>query len=117
MHRTLAVLAVIAVACLAAASTAGARSSGRLCPVFKKSGKSFTLQTVGTAWSCGSAKGWAVKLIGDKVNAVSRNVPLKNGPSGYHCFAEPGSHGRATNGACIKGTIAFPKSGFAWMEK
>lgn len=118
MNRTLALLAVIAGACLLAASTAGASKAGRVCPSFKHNGKSFFLETIGNGWTCSSAQGWAVKLIGDKVAAtVVKNVPLKNGPSGYHCFANPGSHGRATDGTCFKGTIAFPKSGFAWMAK
>ena len=118
MKRRLALLAVTAAACLAAASTASARSAGQVCPSFTKGGKSFFLETLGSGWSCSSAKGWAVKLSGDKVPAtVTRNVPLKNGPSGYHCLANPGSHKYATDGTCFKGTVAFPKSGFAWMEK
>jgi hypothetical protein len=109
MTRTLAVLAVIAAACLAAAATAGARTH---------SGKSFFLETIGDRWTCSSAKSWAVKLMGDKVpQSVTRSVPLKNGPAGYHCFALPGSHGRATDGTCFKGTLAFPKTGFAWTAR
>ena len=43
-------------------------------------------------------------------------VPLTNGPRGYHCAADPTSEGgHATAGHCIKGTIAFPRSGFAWF--
>jgi hypothetical protein len=118
MNRTLALLAVIAAACLAAASTAGATTAGRVCPSFKNGGKSFFLETIGSGWTCSSAKGWAVKLIGDKVpSTVTSNIPLRNGPTGYHCYANPGSHGHATDGTCFKGTIAFPKSGFAWMAK
>ncbi len=117
MNRTLALLAAIP-ACLAAATTADARDTAQFCPSFRHDGKSFSLFTVGNAWSCSSAKGWAVKLIGDKVpRNVTSKVPLKNGPSGYHCFALPGSHGRATDGTCFKGTVAFPKTGFAWSAK
>ena len=118
MTRTLALLAVIATACLAAASTAGASRAAAVCPSFKQGGKSFFLETLGNSWTCSSAKAWAVKLIGDKVAAVvTSNTPLKNGPRGYHCFANPGSHGHATDGTCFTGTIAFPKSGFAWTAK
>jgi hypothetical protein len=118
MTRTLAVLVVIAAACLAAAATAGARSTAQVCPSFAHGGKSFFLETIGDRWTCSSAKSWAVKLMGDKVpQSVTRSVPLKNGPAGYHCFALPGSHGRATDGTCFKGTLAFPKTGFAWTAR
>jgi hypothetical protein len=72
-------------------------------------------ETVGTGWTCKSAKKRITKLSHDKVGVVNANVKLKNGPHGLHCFANPLSRGgRATAGDCIKGTIAYPKSGFAW---
>src|SRR3954449_11228048 len=110
MKRNLTLLALAASACLAAASLAGAASAGQLCKPFSHRGLSYQVQTVGTGWTCGSAKTWVIKLSGDKVGKVTKNVPLKNGPTGLHCFANPGSlGGRATAGDCIMGTVAFPK--------
>lgn len=116
MTLKLALLLVVAAAFLATASTAGARSAGQVCPSFKQSGVSYRWETIGKGWTCASAKPWVVKLIGDRVHVESKSVPLTNGPRGYHCAANPGSRGgRATAGQCIKGTIAFPQSGFAWF--
>ncbi len=118
MKRMVAFLIVAAALSLFAASTAGATHTGQLCRSFKQGGHAYSWETVGTGWTCGSAKPWVVKLIGDHARVVSKNVPLKNGPRGYHCYAIAGSRrGRATNGACWKGTIAFPISGFSWLEK
>lgn len=116
MKRKLGVLAVVAAASLAAASTAGAAGAGQVCPTFKHRGKTYQVETLGTGWTCGSAKTWIVKLSGDHVaRTVTTNVKLANGPRRYHCLATPfSSGGRATAGMCIKGSIAYPKSGFAW---
>jgi hypothetical protein len=109
-------LVVVASACLATASTAGAAGAGAVCPTFKQGRLTFHPETLGTGWTCSSAKPWIVKLIADPVHVGSRNVPLTNGPRGYHCLATPFRQGgHATSGACFKGTIAFPGSGFAWV--
>ena len=110
------VSAVAASVCLATATTAGAATAGKVCSPFKQGGKTYRSETIGTGWTCASAKAWIVKLIGDRVHIVSKSVPLANGPRGYHCAADPTSErGHATAGHCIKGTIAFPGSGFAWF--
>jgi hypothetical protein len=115
MKRILVVLAAATALSLAFASIGGAARAGALCKPFSHGGMSYLVQTVGKSWSCSSAKTWVIKLSGDKVGKVTKNVPLKNGPSGLHCFANPASRGgRATAGDCIKGTPAFPTSGFAW---
>jgi len=115
MNRKLATLVVVASVCLAAASTVGAAPAGQLCRSFKQGGRSYHWETLGTGWTCASAKPWVVKLSNDRVHVGSTNVPLTNGPRGYHCSANPFSRGgRATAGQCFKGTLAFPKSGFAW---
>ena len=115
MSRKLATLVIVAAVCLAAASTVGATSVAQVCRSFKQGALAYTFETLGTKWTCGSAKTWILKLSTDRVGHVTRNIPLKNGPRGYHCFANPGSRGgRATAGICIKGTIAFPGTGFAW---
>jgi hypothetical protein len=109
-------LLVVASACLAAASTAGAARDGQVCQSFKLRGLTFKWETVGSGWTCSSAKPWIVKLSADRVHVTGTNVPLANGPRGYHCVATPFSRGgRATGGACLKGTFAFPKSGFSWF--
>jgi len=115
MNRKLVPL-VVACAWVAAASTAGAARAGQVCRQYKLGGKTYDLETVGTGWTCASAKSWAVKLSADHVGTVTTKVTLKNGPRGYHCFATPGSSGgHATAGTCFSGTLAFPKSGFAWL--
>ncbi len=114
---TTSLLAAAAAAC-ALASGAGAARDGQICKTFKQNGVTFVSQTVGSSWSCSAAQSWIRKLSTDRVGKVTTKVPLKNGPSALHCFATPGSTGgRATSGACIKGTLAFPKSGFAWYPK
>jgi hypothetical protein len=120
MNRKLSLLAMVsAVAvtvCLATATTAGAVTTGKVCSSFKQGGRTYRSETLGTGWTCASAKAWIVKLVGDRVHIVSKSVPLTNGPRGYHCAADPTSEGgHATAGHCIKGTIAFPRSGFAWF--
>jgi len=120
MNRKIAVLvavaAVSASVCLATTTNAGAASTGKVCSPFKHGGRTYRSETLGTGWTCASAKAWIVKLIGDRFHTVSKSVPLTNGPRGYHCAADPTSQGgHATAGHCIKGTIAFPGSGFAWF--
>lgn len=116
MNVKLATLVVVTSACLAAASTAGASRAAQVCPTFKQGKLTYHLETLGTRWTCASAKSWVVKLSGDSARIVSRNVPLTNGPRGYHCFAIAGSHGHATNGTCFAGTLKFPGTGFAWIS-
>ena len=99
-----------------AAGVAQAKPAGQVCRAFKQGSLTFSSETLGTGWTCSSAKTWIGKLSMDKIRHSTKNVPLSNGPRGYHCFATPGSQGgRATAGACIKGTLAYPGSGFAWF--
>jgi hypothetical protein len=116
MNLKLATLVIVASACLAAASTADASRAAQVCPAFKQGKLTYHVETLGTRWTCASAKSWVVKLSGDSARVVSRNLPLTDGPRGYHCFAIGGSHGRATNGTCFTGTVRFPGNGFAWIS-
>jgi hypothetical protein len=100
-----------------AAAAADAAHAGQVCRPFKQGDKSYRWETIGTRWTCASAKPWVVKLIGDHIRKASTDVTLTNGPGGYHCYAQPTStRGHATDGTCFKGTRAYPKSGFAWFE-
>jgi hypothetical protein len=117
MKWKLATVVVATAACLAVASIAGAAPTGQFCSPFKQGKRTYHWQTLGTGWTCGSARRWIAKLIRDRVHVTSKNVPLKNGPRGYHCNATPGSSGgHATSGECFTGKLAFPKSGFAWTS-
>jgi hypothetical protein len=75
--------------------------------------KYFT-ETVGSGFTCNTAKTWVLKLSKDSADTTSGKVALKNGPKGYHCVATADVKGFASVGACYKGTLAFPKSGFLW---
>jgi hypothetical protein len=117
MTRKLGALLAVACVSLTAASTSGARTSAAVCPNFKQGRITFKSETIGNTWTCASAKTWIVKLSADPVpKRVTKNIPLANGPRGYHCFAMPFSTGgHATGGACFKGTLAYPRSGFSWF--
>jgi hypothetical protein len=118
LNRRLAMFAAVASLSFVVASPSGASRAAQVCPSFAQRGLTYSFETLGSGWSCSSAKSWVVKLIRDRVGTVSKNVPLKNGPRGYHCFATPFSRGgRATAGSCITGSLAFPGKGFAWLTK
>jgi len=110
-------LVISLIAALAIATAiAQARPAGQVCRAFKQGRLTFSSETLGAGWTCSSAKTWIAKLSKDKIRHSTTNIPLSNGPRGYHCFATPSSQGgRATSGSCIKGTIASPGSGFAWF--
>jgi hypothetical protein len=108
------VVAALVAAALAGATTARARTAGQLCKSFTQAGLKVQWETAGTGWTCGSAKPWVVKLINDHVKPAVGNVPLTNGPHGFHCFAVDEKKGHVAAGLCFKNTIAFPKSGFTW---
>ena len=116
MNRKLIALVFVTCACLAAASTAGAAGAPQVCKQFKQGGRTYSFETIGTAWTCATAKAWVVKLIADHAAVSTKKVPLTNGPRGYHCYASPGRHvALATDGMCFTGTVKFPKTGFAWL--
>ena len=110
----LAVLALVATAALAAVSEVPATAAGKVCPSFSQSGLKYFTETVGSAFTCNTAKTWVLKLTKDSVDTTAGKVALDNGPKGYHCVATNDAKGHASVGACYKGTLAFPKSGFLW---
>jgi hypothetical protein len=109
-----AVLALVATAVLAATSAIPAAAAGKVCPSFSQSGLKYFTETVGSGFTCNTAKTWVLKLSKDSADTTSGKVALKNGPKGYHCVATADVKGFASVGACYKGTLAFPKSGFLW---
>jgi hypothetical protein len=111
---SVAVLAIVAVTMLAATSNVRATAAGKVCPSFSKSGLKYFSETVGSGFTCNTAKTWVLKLIKDPVDTTAGKVALQNGPKGYHCSATADANGHASVGACYKGTLAFPKSGFLW---
>jgi hypothetical protein len=109
------VLAISVTAALTTASAVRAEPAAQVCPKFSHGRLTFTSETLGNSWTCAAAKSWILRVANDRIRHSSRNIPLRNGPRGYHCIATPVSRGgHATSGACFKGTIAFPGTGFAW---
>ena len=106
----------VLIALVAAALAVGTVSTSRaaaFCGSYKSGKSSGKYETIGS-WTCAAAKPWVLKLSNDHLGHITKNTPLKNGPSGLHCFADGTSKdGRATSGTCIAGTIQFPKKGFA----
>jgi hypothetical protein len=109
-----AVLALVATAVLAAVSEVPAAAAGKVCPSFSQSGLKYFSETVGSGFTCNTAKTWVLKLSKDPADTTAGRVALHNGPKGYHCVATKDAKGHASVGACYKGTLAFPKSGFLW---
>jgi hypothetical protein len=105
---------VLALGAAVIAASSRAATTGSLCPAFAHGGLTYHWETVGTGWTCWSARPWVVKLSSDRVGAAAGSVKLTNGPKGYHCFASSTHKGYASGGLCYAGTLAYPKSGFTW---
>lgn len=115
--KSAAVLAIAATAVLASTSVVSAAPEGKICPSFSRAGTTYHWTTVGTGWTCTSAKPWVVRLSSERVRrAADGRYPLRNGPKGYHCFSSfQDKRGYAIGGACYLGTLAYPRSGFQWL--
>jgi hypothetical protein len=107
--------------CLAPAG-APATAANSVCPTLTgqtwhhagKSGSKYTWEVIGTAFTCGNAKHWVLKLLAESVRGTGR-VPLHGGPSGYHCVGNLlDAKGHPYWGMCYQHTIAFPKNGISW---
>jgi hypothetical protein len=114
-------IAVAVMLCLAATATP-ATSANSVCPKLTghtwhkdgKSGNKYNWEVVGTAFTCGSAKHWVLTLLAKPVRGTGR-IPLKGGPSGYHCVGNLlDAKGYPYWGMCYQHTIAFPKNGISW---
>ena len=118
-----AILVLAVTAMLVLASTAApATSANKVCPTLTgqtwhhggKSGNKYNWEVVGTAFTCGNAKHWVLKLLAESVSGTGR-VPLHGGPSGYHCIGNIlDAKGHPYYGMCYQHTIAFPKNGISW---
>ena len=55
---------------------------------------------------------------GELATAVDHFVKVSRSywPGLFHCYAVADKNGVASDGQCYKGTVAFPKSGFAWSS-
>jgi hypothetical protein len=115
IRRTAAVLAVFGAALCAAIGVKAA--SPAVCPTITVSGVKLLSETIGHSWTCSAAKVWIVKFASEKVGPSDRDIPLKNGPRGYHCIATPRKQSHAVDGTCFTGTKVFPGTGFAWLSK
>src|SRR5690242_16600797 len=123
MRKCATVLAVAAFAMLVLAPAGTpATSANSVCPKLTgttwhhggKSGNKYSWEVVGTAFTCGNAKHWVLKLLGESVHGTGR-VPLTGGPSGYHCVGNLlDAKGHPYYGMCYQHTIAFPKNGISW---
>ena len=86
-----------------------------VCPSFTTVGTTIQWSVVGSGWTCGSAKKWVSKLVQENVTKADPKVTFTNGPKGYHCQGAADDTGHVTAGACYKGTLAHPTSGFQWF--
>jgi hypothetical protein len=111
-----AAVVVFAALAIPALSAGSASAKAEVCPTLTVSGAKYSWETVGTGYTCGSAKPWVVKLVKESVDTSAGKATLTNGPKGLHCFATDDEKGHASAGTCYKGTLAFPKSGFAWFK-
>ena len=119
-----AILVLAVTATLVLASTAApATAANKVCPTLTgprwhsggKSGNKYKWEVIGTAFTCGNAKHWVLKLLAEHVRGTGR-VPLHGGPSGYHCVGSLlDAKGHPYWGMCYQGTVAFPKNGFSWF--
>lgn len=114
-RSTSVVCAIAAAALLGSASMSrAAPADNSICRQFTLNGHKIQWEVIGT-WTCKAAKPWIVKMDNDHVTSQLGRIPLRNGPTGYHCFAtRETAKGRVVDGVCYKGTLAFPKSGFIW---
>lgn len=109
-----ALLAVALAAAIGSSAAQAAPVANSTCHPFTLNGHKIHWEVIGT-WTCTTAKRWVVKLDKDKVKPQLGNVALHNGPARYHCYAtSESSKGLVVDGTCYLGTLAFPKSGFAW---
>jgi hypothetical protein len=100
----------------ALAVSAPAQAASSPCKSVTKYGRTYRWSVVGAAFTCGSARPYLLRVIAGAAPAGTGVLKLKHGPRGYKC--ESGyldAKRRPLAGACFKGTLAFPVSGFQWL--
>lgn len=113
--RVLRICGGTAAAAMAAASLAAAPASAHraaTCP-FSASGLKYLVLTYKST-TCATARQWLPTLVADKDPKAYGSFALHNGPKGDKCVAVRAIHGRAAQGECWAGSMAFPHSGFQW---
>jgi len=124
--RRLATLLIIAAAAMLLLAPVGspATTENKICAPLTghawhaggKTGKKYSWEVIGRAFTCGSAKHWVLKFVGTRLHGSAVQVPLRGGPAGYHCFGTRDDKNYAYGGLCFQGTRAFPKNGFSWSS-
>jgi hypothetical protein len=108
----------IVAAALVAVSLAAAPASAHraaTCP-FSAFGLKYLVLTYKST-TCATATQWLPKLVADKDPKAYGSFTLHNGPKGDKCEAVHAVSGRAAQGECWAGSMAFPHSGFQWGPK
>jgi len=110
--RSVAVVAIVAVAAFGAATEGrAAPTAGSVCTSFSLSGLKYQWSAIGSV-SCNQAKPSLLELLADHLKANTSVGAVANSPKGFHCRATGDSKGRPWVGTCYTGTLAFPKNGF-----
>jgi hypothetical protein len=99
---------------VAGSPPAAAAPASQFCSTLNALGLKLEFATLGTGFTCAAAKTWIVKLTAEKVTAGGGEVPLADGPKGFHCYATFEVKGHPSDGFCEKGKLASPSSGFNW---
>jgi|1185.fasta_scaffold132818_2 hypothetical protein len=109
-----AVLALVATAVLVVLPEVPATAARQVCPPFSSAGLQYSSETIGSGFTCATAKRWVLKLSKEPVAPSFGRVALRNGPKGYHCYGAPNPDRHASVGSCYRGKAASPKSVFLW---
>ena len=108
-------LAVVPSVANATSASAAVLEKAAVCPSLTSAGVKVQWSVVGSGWTCSSAKKWVVKLVGEPHAKSAAKVSFTDGPKGYTCSGAADQTGHVTAGACYKGTLAHPTSGFQWF--
>jgi hypothetical protein len=124
--RVSVVALILVCASLSARFTAASAASrlGGLCPakvsgpkwknrLTGKSGTTYEVATLGSAFTCKTATVWVKKFIKEKAASDTAVTILKGGPKGYTCKANAEGGKTAARGSCLKLSGGAGK-GFSW---
>lgn len=122
--RFLLLTGLVAICASLAAPLAVPVTAGPLCPTtfsgpnWKNSltgvsGKTYEVSTIGTAFTCKAATGYAKKFVTEPIKGGNGATILKGGPKSYTCKGSGEGQQLAARGSCLKLT-GGPPSGFGW---